>query len=187
LRAVWEDPTDPAKIILIYGGAPALKTALTWNREHLWPRSRGVNPSTAPDGGPDDSDLFHVVPADGNVNSARSNLYFDMSRVEDGGFKDPAHIEAPLCTRDANSWQPPVAQRGEIARAMFYMAVRYDGNEPGTADLELLTSAPTDASRSSTATRALRHPAPPPRSRYLPLLSPNGTHHTRPPRYAAKS
>jgi endonuclease I len=162
LRDLWEDPQDATKIALVYGSAPALKNATTWNREHLWPRSRGVNPSTAPDGGPDDSDLFHVVPADANVNSARSNLYFDHSRLEDGGFKEPAHIEAPLCSRDANSWQPPPMERGDIARALFYMAVRYDGSEPGTADLELLTVAPTDAQMANLATLLAWHAEDPP-------------------------
>ena len=162
LRAIWEDPQDSTKLLLIYGEASAPKTATTWNREHLWPRSRGVNPSTANDGGPDDSDLFHVVPADSNVNSARSNLYYDMSRVEDGNYRDPAHVEAPLCTRDSNSWQPPPTKRGDIARALFYMATRYDGTEPSTSDLELVTASPTDAQMANLATLLAWHLADPP-------------------------
>src|SRR5688572_23059233 len=51
LRTLWEDSLDSSKITLIYGGTPVAKTATSWNREHLWPRSRGVNPGTQPQGG----------------------------------------------------------------------------------------------------------------------------------------
>lgn len=40
-------------------------------------------------------------------------------------------------------FQPPASVRGDIARALFYMAVRYDGDavqDPGTRDLELSDS-----------------------------------------------
>jgi endonuclease I len=164
LRTLWEDPQDSSRITLIYGGTPAAKGSFSWNREHLWPRSKGVNPGTQPDGGPDDSDLFHVVPADGDVNSARSNRYFDESAIADGSYTDPAHPEAPLCTRDANSWQPPSAERGEIARAMFYMAVRYDGNDAGTVDLELGTKNPGQNQMANLATLLAWHAADPPDS-----------------------
>jgi endonuclease I len=162
LRTLWEDPQDSSKITLIYGGAPVAKGALSWNREHLWPRSKGVNPGTQSEGGPDDSDLFHVVPADGDVNSARSNRYFDESAIADGSYADPAHPEAPLCTRDVNSWQPPPSERGEIARAMFYMAVRYDGNDAGTVDLELGTKNPGQNQMANLATLLAWHAADPP-------------------------
>ena len=35
------------------------------------------------------------------------------------------------------AFEPPAGVRGDVARALFYMAVRYDGSEAGTADLEL--------------------------------------------------
>ncbi|GJP59436.1 hypothetical protein CLOP_g12165 [Closterium sp. NIES-67] len=34
-------------------------------------------------------------------------------------------------------WTPPSEMRGDIARALLYMAVRYDGSVPGELDLEL--------------------------------------------------
>jgi hypothetical protein len=45
----------------------------------------------------------------------------------------PAHIEAPLASTDTDSWEPPAFLKGDIARALFYMATRYTGdvtNEP---------------------------------------------------------
>jgi len=56
---------------------------------------------------------------------------------------------APLCTYDNNSWQPRDSEKGDIARAMFYMATRYDGSDPGTIDLELddNPSSPASAGR----------------------------------------
>src|SRR4029450_277801 len=133
LDVLWEDPGNSANVILIYGGVSVAKTAMTWNREHLWPRSRGVD-----DTGPDTSDLFHIVPCDDDVNSQRSNLYFDNSSALDGGIISPGHPEAPLTSRDSNSWEPPPNEKGDIARALFYMAVRYDGTEPNTPDLALV-------------------------------------------------
>lgn len=38
---------------------------------------------------------------------------------------------------DADSWQPMSSERGDIARAMFYMDVRYDGVDPNTTNLVL--------------------------------------------------
>jgi endonuclease I len=138
LYVLWEDPGNPANVILTYGGVSVAKTATTWNREHLWPRSRGVL-----DTGPDTSDLFHIVPCDEDVNSQRSNLYFDNSSALDGGIISPGHAEAPLTSRDFNSWEPPPSEKGNIARALFYMAVRYNGSEGATTDLELVNGAPS--------------------------------------------
>ena len=40
-------------------------------------------------------------------------------------------------TRSGGLFTPPANLRGDIARGLFYMAVRYDGTEPQTTDLEL--------------------------------------------------
>ncbi len=42
-----------------------------WNREHTWPRSRGVGSS-----GPDDSDMFEIRPALSASNGDRADLNF---------------------------------------------------------------------------------------------------------------
>ncbi|MFQ5490554.1 MAG: endonuclease I family protein, partial [Phycisphaerae bacterium] len=113
---------DPSRIIEIYTGlsVPGVWDAgVTWNREHQWARSLGVGTT-----GPDSSDLFNLRPADPQINSARGNLPFGTG----AGFWDPLHAQA----------LPGVNDRGDVARSMFYMAVRYDGTELDTTDLELV-------------------------------------------------
>ena len=158
IRAIWQDPADSTRMQLIYSANTIPKSSSNWNREHLWPRSRGNSEHL----GPDDSDLFHVVPADPAVNTARGFLYFDESSSADGGLADPAHANAPLCTRDSNSWEPPAAQKGDIARALFYMATRYDGTEPNTSDLELVGTEPTGPQMGNLDTLIAWHNADPP-------------------------
>lgn len=43
--------------------------------------------------------------------------------------------------KNSDSFLPPASVRGDIARCMFYMALRYDGTEPETNNLTL-TSCP---------------------------------------------
>ena len=100
-----------------YGGTE------TWNREHLWPKSRGVGKR-----GPDFSDLHMLRPSDWNVNAARSNLFFGSCGIEHPLIecKSPAHKEAAIdTTKDSSTFLPPVSHRGDIARVIFYMATRY--------------------------------------------------------------
>ena len=128
-------PSDSSKVRLIYSdhlhdAVSARGVSTGWNREHSWPKSYGVDYS-----GPDYSDLHMLYAADWNVNSARSNLYFDDCT---SGCTSPAHSEAATTTaKDSQRFQPPADRRGDIARAMFYMAVRYDGSDTNTMDLEL--------------------------------------------------
>lgn len=95
----------------------------TWNREHLWPKSRGVGTS-----GADFSDLHMLRPSDWNVNAARSNLFFGTCGIEkpSSECQSPAHAEAASDTaKDSSTFLPPASHRGDIARAIFYMATRY--------------------------------------------------------------
>ena len=62
------------------------------------------------------------------VNSARGNLDFD-----NGGTQNS---EAPGNYADGDSWEPRNADKGDVARMIFYMSVRYEGDD-GFADLEV--------------------------------------------------
>eukprot|EP00584_Thalassiosira_punctigera_P027171 CAMPEP_0172580348 /NCGR_PEP_ID=MMETSP1067-20121228/139712_1 /TAXON_ID=265564 ORGANISM="Thalassiosira punctigera, Strain Tpunct2005C2" /NCGR_SAMPLE_ID=MMETSP1067 /ASSEMBLY_ACC=CAM_ASM_000444 /LENGTH=539 /DNA_ID=CAMNT_0013373087 /DNA_START=40 /DNA_END=1659 /DNA_ORIENTATION=- len=108
-----------------------------WNREHLWSRSHGVGSS-----GKDNTDLHHLRPSDCNVNSARSNLYFGIcgTAAPSSQCTSPAHQEAAFDTeKDSTTFLPPVNVRGDIARAILYMDLRYDGDE-GSTTLDLVVS-----------------------------------------------
>lgn len=108
-----------------------------WNREHLWSRSHGVGNS-----GKDNTDLHHLRPSDCTVNSARSNLYFGAcgTAVPSSQCTSPAHAEAASDTeKDRATFLPPVNVRGDIARAILYMDLRYEGDE-GSTTLDLVVS-----------------------------------------------
>lgn len=113
------------------GPIPGWDSAITWNREHTWPKSRGPG-----DTGPDESDLFELRPALTANNGARGNLNYGGAYgtgtpgvVSDGGSK----------------WYPGNAEAGMIARQEFYMAVRYDGSDANTTNLELFAGDPSTA------------------------------------------
>ncbi|MCU0772842.1 MAG: endonuclease [Verrucomicrobia bacterium] len=133
LEVLDQDPVNPNHVMLIYSRRSEPKTTWpAWNREHLWPNSYGLD-----DVQPAYSDLHNLRAADQNVNSSRGNEFYDWSDTNSASFAFPAHPEAPLCSSDDDSWQPPASVRGDIARAVFYMAVRYEGDAPNEPDLEL--------------------------------------------------
>jgi endonuclease I len=143
-----EDPANPGNVFLLYTGRshpkadkdstalnPGTPTNQSWNREHVWPRSHGL---------PDDddlaqNDLHHLKPADRTVNSSRGNKDFDA-----GGLP---HREAIGSNADRDSFEPRDAVKGDIARTLFYMDVRYEGSPDGN-DLELVDRT-TDSERTT--------------------------------------
>lgn len=106
----------------------------SWNREHVFPVSRGGytdGTSSQPDGidiwlatGPDDilaahADGHHIRAEDGPENSSRNNRDYGLD------YNGP--------TGNQGSW------KGDVARALFYMGVRYNG-------LSLVDGNPSDIS-----------------------------------------
>lgn len=136
LSVLDEDPLNPNNVILIYSRRSDPKTNFNvtggWNREHLWPNSYGIDSR-----GPAYSDLHHLRPADSVVNSARGNKFFDLSSPGDANYNQPAHVKAPLASTDTDSWEPPASVKGDIARALFYVDVRYEGDAVNELDLIL--------------------------------------------------
>ena len=134
LSIIDRDPNDSERVILVYSRRSDLKSnccSSGWNREHVWPNSYGIDKV-----GPAYSDIHALRPCDSNVNSSRGNKYFDESDPSSNSYKLIAHPEARLCSSDHNSWSPPESVKGDIARAMFYMDIRYEGKS-GEPDLEL--------------------------------------------------
>ncbi|QGK70608.1 ribonuclease [Allosaccharopolyspora coralli] len=129
LKVTDEDPANNANVLLFYSARSQSKDsnggdADQWNREHVWAKSHG-DFGTAPGPG---TDLHHLRPTDVSVNSERGNKDFDM-----GGSEVQ---EAPGNFTDDDSYEPRDEVKGDVARMIMYMAVRYEGTD-GFADLEL--------------------------------------------------
>lgn len=129
LRETDEDPNNPNNVILLYTGRSQGKYTNgsgvnDWNREHVWAKSHGDFGTTMGPG----TDLHHLRPTDASVNSTRNNLDFDNGGKE--------HFEALGNYYDSDSWEPRDSVKGDVARMLFYMAVRYEGDS-GEPDLEL--------------------------------------------------
>ncbi|GAB3169055.1 hypothetical protein GCM10027059_33130 [Myceligenerans halotolerans] len=128
LRETDEDPADSNNVIQLYTGRSISKydnggNVGDWNREHTWAKSHGDFGTSAGPG----TDLHHLRPSDVQVNSTRGNKDFD-----EGGS---SVTNCSGCYTDSNSFEPPDRVKGDVARMLFYMAVRYDGSD--APDLEL--------------------------------------------------
>lgn len=130
------DPENPDNVILLYTGRSHSKPNKvsgtlnpdhndeSWNREHVWPNSHGF-PS---EGQLAHTDIHHLRPADVTCNADRGNLDLDDS--------DFAHPEC-ASWRDADSFEPRDAVKGDVARMLFYMDLRYAAAD-GVPDLALI-------------------------------------------------
>lgn len=129
------DPNNSNNIILLYSGASIDKNyrcssscpSDSWNKEHVWPRSTG-------DFGTGDTpgtDLHALRPTYVPINSARGNKDFD-----NGGTEIFFNSISSGSYTDSDSFEPRDEVKGDVARMIFYMAVRYEGDD-GYADLEI--------------------------------------------------
>jgi endonuclease I len=113
-----KDPNNPNNVLLIYNRLSVNGTwdgGVTYNREHIWADSRlgpgHDNPSNAYRGPA--SDLFNLRPCTPSVNSDRGNANFGITNSS-GSFGDVGSY-----------WFPGDQDKGDVARAMFYMATCY--------------------------------------------------------------
>ncbi|MFJ9536341.1 endonuclease I family protein [Streptomyces sp. NPDC101225] len=128
LKVTDQDPNNSNNVILLYSGVSRAKSLNggdtgDWNREHVWAKSHGdFGTATGPG-----TDLHHLRPADVTVNGIRGNKDFDNggSTVSNGGGS----------RTDSDSFEPRDAVKGDVARMILYMAVRYEGDD-GWPDLE---------------------------------------------------
>lgn len=131
LQDTDQDPSNTANVIELYTGRSISKnnyggSSGQWNREHVFAQSRGGFTTSAGPG----TDLHHLRAEDVTVNGTRGNKDFD-----NGGS---AVAGCTGCWTDSDSFEPRDAVKGDVARMLFYMAVRYEGGD-GFNDLELST------------------------------------------------
>jgi endonuclease I len=134
LKESDRDLANSENVILVYSGNSVngpqeFNNGNGWNREHVWPLSRGgFNTGSLPG-----RDLHHLKPCDIQINNTRGNKFFGFcngcNQVMLGGMPTGSKVGAQLFeVRDAD--------KGDVARMIFYMAVRYEGTG-GEPDLEL--------------------------------------------------
>ncbi|MEO1091138.1 MAG: endonuclease [Pseudomonadota bacterium] len=131
------DPEDPARVILFYSGRSHPKddklsstlnadgrTRNSWNREHVWPRNRGFRRERDLA----HNDLHHVRATDGWCNERRGSRDFAA-----GGRP----LDGCAARSTDRTFEPRDQVKGDVARMLFYMDVRYNG-DGRTPDLQLV-------------------------------------------------
>lgn len=140
LKRADQNPLNSNEVWMMYVESPRSKldfqetggsNAGKWNREHIFPQSRGGftdGTSSTADGidiwlptSADDilaghADAHHIRAEDGPENTNRSNKDYGLT-----GYNGP--------TGNQGSW------KGDVARALFYMAVRYNALSLANGDL----------------------------------------------------
>lgn len=166
LEAADEDPSNANNVIDIYKNASYAKVGggnTNYNREHSWPKSYGF-PNDGASNYPY-TDAHHLFIANSGYNSSRSNKPYancDLSCAEKvteyNNSRGGGAGEHNLTTGSGSTgtWQTWAGRKGDVARALMYLAVRYEGgshgvtgvNEPDlilTDDRNLIESSKTGA------------------------------------------
>jgi endonuclease I len=93
-----------------------------FNTEHTWPQSFGASTEPAR------SDLHHLFPVDESANNARANFPFADTDCAGAtcGFDNGGSRLGPIAGGSATVFEVRPERRGDVARGMFYFAVRYE-------------------------------------------------------------
>ncbi len=178
LEIAQQDPNNPAKMIDVYrnrsytigSDRAGVGGGITYNREHTWPNSLGfANNSLAAY-----TDTHMLWLADTNQNASRGNKPYANcasgcseltteanNGVGGGSGVYPGNsnwVKSP--DGNAGSFEVWNHRKGEMARAMFYMAIRYEGiaaeqaHDGKIPDLELTDDRNKIVITSNTAAKA---------------------------------
>ncbi|HEX6833460.1 MAG TPA: Ig-like domain-containing protein [Rudaea sp.] len=172
LDAADEDPMNPNDVVDLYKNVSYAKGSGSLNREHTWPNSYGFNDVTTSNGHPYPpyTDCHMLYMADSSYNQSRSNKPYgqcsgsctEKPTVLTNGFGGAGHSDFT----SSAVWQVWDHRRGDAARAILYMGVRYKGgiNAMGQAEPTLILTDNT-ALIQTTASGAIGQTA------YMGLLS----------------
>ena len=134
--STYDDCKDPAivkktdgnasstKIVLFWSGlnvAAAWDGGETWNREHVWPQSKGWFETSGAG-----SDLHHIRPVDKSVNSSHNNNPYGIVSTNDYCHTGTINGSITIDAKCKNGiFEPGDSKKGDTARIIFYLLVRY--------------------------------------------------------------
>ena len=147
LELADQDPNDAGRILDVYLNASYPKYGegnTDYNREHTWPKSYGFpndNSSNYPY-----TDCHHLFLCNDSYNTSRSNKPFrngsgasseKPTEVNDGlgggtGVY-PGNSNWTEGSFTEGLWETWIGRRGDVARALLYMDVRYEGGVHGVS------------------------------------------------------
>ncbi len=156
LESADENPANPGEIIDIYQNDNHPKVTAgnnNYNREHTWPNSLGF-PDTTVNGQPNPpyTDTHMLYLSDPQYNTNRSNKPYDNcpgctsedTTVANNGVGGQGGTPFPGDSNwwDGSRYQVWVHRKGDAARAIFYMDVRYEGgvNALGQTEPDLIVT-----------------------------------------------
>jgi endonuclease I len=130
LAYAQEDPNNSANVLAFYTNVSTASGSYGTggnylNREHVWANSHGTLENVRNLNG----DIHNLHAADASVNVVRSN--YDFDNVVDGTY-----IEEADAYYGGGAFMPADREKGQVARTLMYMAVRYEGTN-GELDLVL--------------------------------------------------
>ena len=133
------NPLNSAEVLLIYGWENGSDGDITndherginqhggnsgdWNREHVFPKSL-ANPSLSTTNPGPGTDMQNLRPSDVSRNSDRGNLKFINSSGN-------SHATG-------GGWYPGDEWKGDVARIIMYMYLRYNGNGSTVSETQCL-------------------------------------------------
>lgn len=145
LEAADEDPNNPLNILDVYKNASYTKVGAgnsNYEREHTWPSSYGFpndNASNYPY-----TDCHMLFLADGSYNGSRSNKPYrfcsaacteqvTLSNNGQGGGSGvyPGNSNWTTGSFTQGTWETWIGRRGDVARAILYFDIRYEGGTHG--------------------------------------------------------
>lgn len=145
LEQADEDPGNPANVLDVYKNASYVKVGAgntNYNREHTWPNSYGY-PNDGATNYPY-TDCHALFIADDSYNTSRSNKPYRFcsalcneqitlltNGVGGGSGVYPGNSNWTTGSFTTGTWETWIGRRGDVARALFYLDVRYEGGTHG--------------------------------------------------------
>ena len=125
-------------------GSYGTLTNYVWNKEHIWAKANGFGNSESC---PAYSDLHHLRASDWKCNNTRSNYPFGnvSSHTTSNASYDWTGSRRTDNYLSNGVFEPRDSDKGDVARALFYMATRYY-NGDGSANTHLTLTTSTDSS-----------------------------------------
>jgi endonuclease I len=180
LDAADQDPLNSNNILDVYKNASYVKAGAGNNyyqREHTWPNSYGF-PNDGASNYPY-TDCHMLFLADGSYNNSRSNKLYRTCSASctemitnfyngHGGGSGiyPGNSNWTTGSNTDGTWETWIGRRGDVARAILYMDIRYEGGTHGitgvaepdliVTDNEALIAASNTGSNESVAYMGLR-------------------------------